>query len=812
MTGLWLRWLGRDLRRRWLLVVAIALVIALGTGTYAALTSTSTWRTRSNDASFALLHLHDLEAQMSTGSTAPEGSLTAVVRGLPAAADVERVQERLIVPTQLSSRVGARDVLTPGMIVGTPPAPEDAAVDALHVVAGRAPKAGEAGPTVVLEHKYARANDLPDTGMLLVSGGRTVPYVGVGVTPEDFVVTGSGSGFIMVEAAFGVAYTTLAGAQEIAGAPGRVNDVVLLLRPGADRGRLQQQLTAALAAADPPLSATVSTRDDEPAYTILYQDIEGDEQFWTIVSLLMLAGATFASVSLTARVVEGERREIGIGMALGRPSPLLALRPAMLGVEIAVMGVLLGLAVGFALIAPLRNLYQTLLPLPVWETPFVPGPFVRAAAVGVLLPLLAVAWPVWRAVRVQPVDAIRVGHLAGRQVGAGLTHLARRLPSPGRSYWHMPARNLLRTPRRTLLTALGVAMAIAVIVTVGGLIASMDRTIGRADAETTRSSANRLSVTLDTFRPLDDPAVRALADVPGVASVVTGLQVGGTARTADGGSLDLLVEVLDMGTAPWTPTITSGAATGGLVLTETAARDLGVRPGDRVTLQHPQTTAGGLRLVESSVPVAGLHPFPLRAMTYLDAASAGLFGLTGVTNLAQVLPTPGTDPDTVRRQLFADPAVASVTRPSDLADAFRDALEQLVGILTVVAAVTLLLALLIAFNAASISADERRRENATMMAYGLPARTLLGLATVESVLIGLLGTVLGIGMGWLAMRWIVLVQLRETLPDIGMSATLGTGTVGQALLLGVLALAVAPLFVSRRLRRMDLPGTLRVVE
>jgi energy-coupling factor transporter ATP-binding protein EcfA2 len=53
---LWLRWSWRDLRARWAQVCALAAVIALGTGSYAALLSTSAWRTQSNDASFALLH------------------------------------------------------------------------------------------------------------------------------------------------------------------------------------------------------------------------------------------------------------------------------------------------------------------------------------------------------------------------------------------------------------------------------------------------------------------------------------------------------------------------------------------------------------------------------------------------------------------------------------------------------------------------------------------------------------------------------------------------------------------------------------
>ena len=37
--GLWLRWSWRDLRARWLQVLAIAMVIALGTGSYAGLSS-----------------------------------------------------------------------------------------------------------------------------------------------------------------------------------------------------------------------------------------------------------------------------------------------------------------------------------------------------------------------------------------------------------------------------------------------------------------------------------------------------------------------------------------------------------------------------------------------------------------------------------------------------------------------------------------------------------------------------------------------------------------------------------------------------
>ena len=53
-------WSWRDLRRRWLLVTALALVIAVGTGVFAGLGGTSAWRLQSNDRSYASLRMHDL--------------------------------------------------------------------------------------------------------------------------------------------------------------------------------------------------------------------------------------------------------------------------------------------------------------------------------------------------------------------------------------------------------------------------------------------------------------------------------------------------------------------------------------------------------------------------------------------------------------------------------------------------------------------------------------------------------------------------------------------------------------------------------
>jgi hypothetical protein len=124
----------------------------------------------------------------------------------------------------------------------------------------------------------------------------------------------------------------------------------------------------------------------------------------------------------------------------------------------------------------------------------------------------------------------------------------------------------------------------------------------------------------------------------------------------------------------------------------------------------------------------------------------------------------------------------------------------------------MLLALLIAFNTTTIGVDERAREHATMLAFGLPPRTVLGMTTVETVLIGVFGTAVGIAGGYGLLRWMTATTIPSVLPEIGVTPTLSTPTVVQALALGVLTVAIAPLFTMRRTRRMDIPSTLRVME
>jgi len=810
-----LRWAARDLRRRWLQVSAIALIIAIGTGVYSALGSTRAWRYESNDDSFEQLAMYDLRVKAAVGATAPAGELLAVLDTLADPSVVEVAEERLVVATQVDASTPDEAILVPGRLLGMDLAAGGPHVNDVHVADGlgrRLTQADAGRPVVLLERSFARFYDLEPAGDLRVAGGETLEYVGLALGPEYFFVMTEEGGFF-AEANFAVLFTSLETAQATAGLPGRVNDLVLRLRDGADAGAVAAELEAALDASGLGLGATVMRTEDEDAYRVLYDDIEGDQKFWNVLAGLVLAGATFGAFNLASRMVEAQRREIGIGMAIGASPLQLALRPLLVGVQIAVLGAAFGVVTGLLAVQAMRPVYETMLPLPVWHTELQWDTFGRGAALGFVLPLLATAWPVWRAVRVMPVDAITTTH---RRACGGLAPLLRRLRWPVSAFRRMPVGNVLRTPRRTALTALGIGAAIATLVAVLGMLDSFVDTMDRNEAELLHDHPDRVVVALDGFVATDGPEVTGIAGASTVGAVEPVVRTGATV-SAPGAEeeLEVVVEVIDFDSDVWAPTIADGAAPRGgpgLVLAQKAADDLGVGPGDTVTVEHPALGAGGVTLVRTRMTIAATHPNPFRFYAYLDASQLPLFGAGGMANELYVLPAAGATPDDVERQLFELAGVASVQPVAAGARIVEDSLEDFTAVFRVLEGFILLLALLIAYNATSINADERAKERATLFAFGMPVRRIIVLETVEGILIGLLGTAVGLGVGALVVRWLIVQVSSTTMPDLGLDVVVGGATVLTAVLLGIVAVGLAPLLTIRRLRRMDIPGTLRIVE
>ncbi|MEZ5135209.1 MAG: FtsX-like permease family protein [Acidimicrobiales bacterium] len=380
--ALWLRWTWRDLRQRWVQVLAIATIIAIGSGVYAGLSSQTAWRRQSYPASYAALASHDLLVETAEGTDTTAGSLRGAVDAMAHPEWVVDAEERLVLPTQVDAgAVAGRTLLVPGRVVGVDVADGGPHVDRLELTGGRALGADDVGePRVVLDSHFVEFHELPDTGTITLSGG-DVDYVGAGYSPEYFMVASDTVSFL-AEAGFAVMFAPLETAQELSGRADAVNQLAVRLAPGVDPAAARAELEAALAASVPDVATTVTPIGEERVYRNLFDDIEGDQRLFNIFSLLVLIGAAFAAFNLTNRVVEAQRREIGIGMALGLDRWKIAVRPVLMGVQVGVLGVVVGAGFGLWVSSLMSDLNQAILPLPVWIDDFQPGSFALASALG----------------------------------------------------------------------------------------------------------------------------------------------------------------------------------------------------------------------------------------------------------------------------------------------------------------------------------------------------------------------------------------------------------------------------------------------
>ena len=196
----------------------------------------------------------------------------------------------------------------------------------------------------------------------------------------------------------------------------------------------------------------------------------------------------------------------------------------------------------------------------------------------------------------------------------------------------------------------------------------------------------------------------------------------------------------------------------------------------------------------------------------MDIRHAGLAGLEGAVNTVTGTPAGQSDLFAVKRALFGASGVTAVQGLSEAFEATAEVFEQVSEVFLIIEIFVLGLVLLIAFNAANINSDERARDHATMFAYGVSVRRVVGSLAVEGLVLGVLAAALGVVFGYALLLWMVRVLVPQSYPDMGVLLSINAPAMAGFLAAGAAVVALAPALTVRKLRRMDIPGTLRVVE
>jgi putative ABC transport system permease protein len=321
-------------------------------------------------------------------------------------------------------------------------------------------------------------------------------------------------------------------------------------------------------------------------------------------------------------------------------------------------------------------------------------------------------------------------------------------------------RELRRRPGRSLLTLLGIVIGVAAVVAVS-LATATARDAFRSMFDQVGGSAE-LEVVLATQSAFDPAAIASVATIDGVDATVPLIQTQAallagdnrsavlvlgvdpaldglvrTYETRDGGPLDL---------RSWGASADPTARAVPVLLEASYADSQGLAGGDTAQMLTPSG------LVDAEVgPLldsAGLASFNGGAVVLLPLEQAqGLFRIDGVNSVQLVLED-GADVAAVEERVAAAlPEGFVVQAPASRGDMAQDTLVATESGLSAVSGLSLVAGAFIILNAFLMSVGERRPQIALLRALGATRRQVTRMLLGEALILGVAGTVLGIGVG-----------------------------------------------------------------
>ena len=391
-------------------------------------------------------------------------------------------------------------------------------------------------------------------------------------------------------------------------------------------------------------------------------------------------------------------------------------------------------------------------------------------------------------VAASPAAVAPVAALAGGGRGAGSTR-------------RLAAANARRHPRRTSATATALVLGVAVVSLITVFATSFATSLERQVDE---GFAADLSVNTAAFggERLSPAVTEELRRVPEVEDAVA---LGGGPALVDGRRAEVTATDLDLLDRAVRLTILEGSLAGGgrdgIAVDAATTGSRGWMVGSTVPLGFADGTTATTRIV--AVYETNRMLGPVLVPTDLWRAHAAQPSV----RTAFVNGRPGVSASDLRRAVT--PVVTrlggDVQDRAEYAAATTAGLDMLLGVVYALLALAVLIALLGIATTLSLAVHERRREIGLLRAVGQTRRQVRAVLRVESVIVSLLGTGIGMSLG-VVLGWALFTAVAEA-PGF----TLPVGRLGVIALLGGLAGGLAARRPARRAARtpiLDAIGSL----
>jgi putative ABC transport system permease protein len=568
----------------------------------------------------------------------------------------------------------------------------------------------------------------------------------------------------------------------------------LTLAPGVAAAATTAALDSLLA---PYGALGAYTRGDQSSHRMLSQEIAQQRSMAVLIPAIFLGVAAFLIYMTTARVVSTQREQIAALKALGYGNAAVAAHYLLFSCSIALAGSLLGVAGGAWAGVGEAKLYAQYYRFPVLPFRLIPAYILIGMSVGIGAAAAGALRSVRWVMRLAPVEAMRPPTPPSFS-RSWIDRLSPRWLAPET---RMALRHIGNAPLQSLLTSLGVASALAILIMGTFFVDAVYRLIDvqfnmmqRDDAfvSFTNPAGPRAAMELTrmegilTADPVRAVPVRLRSGPRSSLTALLGIPAGATLRRPLDADLKLVPLPAE-----------------GVLLSVGLAEKLHLRPGDLVTVDVLE----GAR-PSRSLAVTALVNDMLGSSAYMEKSVLHRWMKEGSVATGAALAVDPARATRVYSTLKESPAVSSISTRAAIIENFN---QTSGGVILAFSAVLALfagtLAVGVVYNSARIELSERAWELASLRVLGFTqgevARILLGKLSIEIFLALPFGVALGVLGAWASLASTEMEGFRIPL-------VISARTVAGSILVIVVAGGLSALAIVRQIRSLDLVGVLKV--
>jgi putative ABC transport system permease protein len=657
---------------------------------------------------------------------------------------------------------------------------------------------------VIVNEKFARAYNLyPGQTIEMTVNERKEQLFIIGTAISSEFTYMLGPGAIMPDPKqFGVFYVKNSFAENALGFQGAANQIVGRFSPG-----LELAPSTLLDRCEARLSefGVLSTTElkNQASHQFIQSEIDGVGAMSQVLPAIFLVVASLILNVLMTRMARRQRVSIGTLKALGYSDVTIFVHFLQLGMVVGICGGIAGSVLGYFASMGMTVAYRQFYEFPNLQS----GIHVVAMLIGMGASLLcAVAGSMigaYSALKLQPAEAMRPAppKTGGNVLLERFSWLWTRLSTS----WRMALRSIIRNRMRTGIGIFASAMGSGLLIS--GLMMQSGQTFM---VEFQYDKIAHSDFDLIFSKETDVDVINEIRHFPGVDYVEPRLDI---ACTLVNGPYQQKTAVTGLIHNPQLtiPHSRSGHPVkipeDGLILGRQLADNLRARAGDKITMIP---TRGDKQAVEIVISKISDGYVGIASYAHIKTLSEKI-GETLVVNSAQLkVNNSAADIAELHRQLKDIPAIEAILDQEKTESTLRDLLKQVqwIFIVAVIAfAGTIFFGSIL--NASMVSLAERTQEVATMLALGYSPLQVGGVFLRESMVVNLVGAVIGIPIG-VGLCWLTAESMKTDvlrLPVIFHSYLVGVAVV-SASVFGLLA----HWLVQNRINNFEIVESLKVQE